>query len=94
MVQLCHLSLLRAESEPAPLPATSRAAHLIEVPLPITGTVDTQIKRKVDLLLSQQTTSETRPILILEFAGRTNKRVSVVNSNDVFHWRVIWRAIG
>ena len=48
-------------------PSTDTSAHLIPIPLPITGTVDTQIKRKIDKLLSELSGSATRPILILEF---------------------------
>ena len=71
VAQLCHLPTLQAQSEPAATQQRTapREAHLIEVPLPITGMVDTKIKRKIDLLLSQQGTSENRPILILEVAG-------------------------
>jgi membrane-bound ClpP family serine protease len=52
---------------------TSQAVYLIEVPLPITGMVDTQIKRKIELLLSEQVPSEVRPILILEFSSQSSE---------------------
>ena len=71
VAQLIHVPELRAQSELAGglRDTTTPAAYLIEVPLPITGMVDTQIKRKIDLLLSQRATSEKRPILILEFSS-------------------------
>lgn len=74
-LQFTHLLSLRAETEPAAAQSgrAPREAHLIEVPLPIAGTVDTQIKRQIDLLLSRQTASENRPILILEFSGRDDQ---------------------
>ena len=49
--------------------AAPRTAQLIEVPLPITGTVDTQIKQQIDQILAQRASLDPRPIIILEFAG-------------------------
>lgn len=48
--------------------AAPRAARLIPVPLPIVGNVDTNVKRMIDQVVSQQEdVSEPRPFLILEF---------------------------
>ena len=49
-------------------------AHLIPVPLPISGTVDTQIKRKIDRVLSESAGGGARPTLILEFRGSDESR--------------------
>jgi len=45
------------------------AGHLIRVPLPITGEVDTRVKGMIDELLTGLAGSDERPILILEFRG-------------------------
>ena len=75
VAQLIQVSELRAQSEPAGVSEVARtpSVYLIEVPAPIIGMVDTQIKRQIDQLLSQQETSEQRPILILEFSGKADQ---------------------
>ncbi|MBI84727.1 MAG: hypothetical protein CMJ81_16155 [Planctomycetaceae bacterium] len=47
--------------------AEGSAARLIRVPLPITGAVDDQVKRKIDQALNAFSNHEPRPILVLEF---------------------------
>ncbi len=47
--------------------AEGSAATLIRIPLPITGTVDDQVKRKIDQALHTFADHEPRPILVLEF---------------------------
>ena len=54
-------------ASPAVDVVADRPAHLIPVPLPITGTVDTQVKRMIDKLLAEFNGDGARPILILEF---------------------------
>jgi membrane-bound ClpP family serine protease len=75
VAQLIHVPESQAQPELAGgLPGTTApAVHLIEVPLPISGMVDTQIKRQIDQFLSQQSTSEKRPILILEFSSQADQ---------------------
>lgn len=52
-----------------PLVSAHPTGHLIRVPLPITGEVDTRMKGMIDELLSGLDSTDERPILILEFRG-------------------------
>ena len=54
--------------EPAAKPATTPAAAIVSVPLPLTGTADTQLIGKLDKLLAELPASDARPIVVLEFA--------------------------
>jgi len=54
-------SSLHADTEPQAL--------LVRVPLPIGGTVDEQVRQQIDRFLADLATSETRPVLVLEFAS-------------------------
>jgi membrane-bound serine protease (ClpP class) len=56
-----------ATPAPAPTPPAAREAHLVRIPLPIVGTVDTQVKRQIDQLVSNA--KPPRPLLVLEFFG-------------------------
>lgn len=47
-------------------PAPARSAHLIRVPLPITGNVDTDVKRAIEGALQSNKGSGERPIIVLE----------------------------
>ncbi len=42
--------------------------RLVQVPLPIQGTVDTQVRRSIEQILSNIPDSTSRPIVVLEFA--------------------------
>ena len=45
-----------------------RIARLVRIPLPISGTVDTAVKRSVDQLLEElPKNAEPRPVLVFEF---------------------------
>lgn len=57
------------EDKEAPL---AGEAQLIRVPLPITGEVDTRVKRMVDDWLSDTASRSDRPTLILEFRPRAD----------------------
>lgn len=49
-------------------PKKAREAFLIQVPLPITGQADQQVRRQIDRILPRfERVSENRPILVLEF---------------------------
>jgi len=52
------------------------SAHLVQVPLPITGTVDLQLKQKIDRFLSELQGNGPRPLLILEFTAERGKETS------------------
>jgi hypothetical protein len=58
-----------AES-PAPIanPTVAPAAALVSVPLPLSGTADTQLIGKLDKLLAELPGGDARPIVVLEFA--------------------------
>jgi membrane-bound serine protease (ClpP class) len=70
-----------AEAPPAePTPAESKpaepviqAGRLIRVPLPITGSADTQVKRAVQKALSEMPPGESRPVLVFDFASTQNQ---------------------
>lgn len=53
-----------------PEPTTSGMARLVQIPLPIRGLVDTQVRRGVEQVLDSVRNAETpeRPIVVLEFA--------------------------
>jgi membrane-bound ClpP family serine protease len=53
----------------APAP---RAAFLVSVPLPISGTVDTDIKQALNRIQSDDSETTSRPIVVLEFVGEGN----------------------
>ena len=70
------LLLIAADDPPqeGPLPSAAvapadsrRSAHLVRVPLPITGTVDERVKLKVDQVLAESSGDEFQPVVILEF---------------------------
>ena len=42
--------------------------RLIKLPLPIQGTVDTQVRRSIEQILSNVDSAQTRPTIVLEFA--------------------------
>ena len=42
-------------------------ARLVRIPLPITGTADTRVKRAVDSLLSELSQDGPRPVVVFEF---------------------------
>jgi membrane-bound serine protease (ClpP class) len=44
-----------------------RFARLVRIPLPIRGTVDTQVRLVLEQILSSVPDSEARPIVVLEF---------------------------
>ena len=46
--------------------------RLVQVPLPIQGTVDTQVRRSIEQILSNVPKSTERPIIVLEFAPPAN----------------------
>jgi membrane-bound ClpP family serine protease len=50
-----------------------RAGRLIRVPLPITGNVDTQVRRSVERAIHELRGAPQRPILVLEFIPRQNQ---------------------
>ena len=52
----------------APNDQGTATAHLIRVPLPITGTVDDQVKQRIDQLLERNQNGHPRPVLVLEFS--------------------------
>ncbi|MBP87790.1 MAG: hypothetical protein CMJ64_13885 [Planctomycetaceae bacterium] len=67
-----------SDSESAAVEASAglapRSARLIPVPLPIVGNVDTNVKRMIDQVVSQQEDgSSARPVLILEFRAKRNQ---------------------
>jgi membrane-bound ClpP family serine protease len=62
----------RAADAKAPAPAAVRA-HLLPVTLPITGSVDQHVKRRIDQLLGELPASDARPLLILEFRSRSGQ---------------------
>jgi membrane-bound serine protease (ClpP class) len=53
----------------APADATTRAAYLVRIPLPIAGNVDTQVEQMVSKLLERMPAGEQRPVLIFEFSA-------------------------
>lgn len=67
----------RDESSPPPplddggvIPAAPGEGYLVDVPLPITGTVDTQLETMIDRLLDRLPNSRPRPVLILQFDSK------------------------
>lgn len=48
-------------------PPHLRAGRLIRVPLPITGNVDTQVRRSIERAITDLRASDQRPVLVLEF---------------------------
>jgi membrane-bound ClpP family serine protease len=56
-----------SEAGPSTATGTPNAGRLIRIPLPITGTVDTRVKRAVDHVLSELPQDGSRPILVFEF---------------------------
>ncbi len=67
--QLADRPTLQAQPNATTSSQRTAPVYLVEVPLPIAGTVDTQVKRQIDQLLSRDVPSTPRPILILEFSG-------------------------
>lgn len=61
------------EATTQPKPVESTRAHLIPVPLPITGSVDDHLKRRIDQILSELPRGTARPILVLEFRPSVGK---------------------
>lgn len=64
-----------SEAQPAatetPAVVAPRSARLIPVPLPIVGNVDTNVKRMIDQVVSNQgDVGSPRPVLILEFRAK------------------------
>lgn len=57
-------------ASPPPAEAVLPLAHLIRVPLPITGEVDSRLKAMIEALLPTWQGAVERPILILEFGTR------------------------
>jgi len=55
-------------------PEEPAVGRLVRIPLPITGTVDTQVKRTVDRRLAELKPQRARPVLVLEFAGRDGRQ--------------------
>lgn len=47
-----------------------RLAHLVTIPLPIVGSVDTSVKRQIDNIISKLDRSPSRPVLVFEFQGK------------------------
>ena len=60
------------DGKPATATEPERPAHLVPVPLPIRGTVDTQVKAMVGKLQADAPSGGVRPILILEFRKPAN----------------------
>ena len=64
---------LAASAQEAPVEAArgelapQRHARLVRIPLPIRGTVDTQVRRVLDQILSSFPPGQGRPIVVLEF---------------------------
>ena len=56
-----------ASDHESPSPGAFSHAHLIQIPLPISGTVDDQVKQQIDRVLDQISFNNDRPVLILEF---------------------------
>ncbi len=50
-------------------PDASEVGRLVRVPLPITGTVDTQVKRAAQKALAELKPGDSRPVLVFEFAA-------------------------
>lgn len=60
------------EAAPAEAPA-KQVGRLIHVPLPITGVVDTQVKRTVQRALAEMAATKARPTLVFEFSSKQNQ---------------------
>ena len=58
----------REPAADAPAPQNHPVGRLIRVPLPITGSVDSQVKRSVERALVELPKKDGRPILVFEFA--------------------------
>ncbi len=56
-----------------PKPAELARAYLIPVPLPIAGSVDNHLKRRIDQILSELPRGTARQILVLEFRPAAGK---------------------
>jgi membrane-bound serine protease (ClpP class) len=50
-----------------------RTADLVVVPLPITGTVDTQVKQAIARVLARQRPAASRPLVVLEFRSEPDQ---------------------
>ncbi len=61
-----------AAAEP-PVKESHPAGRLIRVPLPITGSVDSQVKRAVERALAELPKAAGRPVLVFEFFPAHNK---------------------
>ena len=55
------------QQPPAEKGRAAAAAYLVPVTLPITGTVDTHVKRRIDQILAELPAGDARPVLILEY---------------------------
>ncbi|MHB0957320.1 MAG: NfeD family protein [Pirellulaceae bacterium] len=68
---LIGLSVMLTAADEAPSPASAEsqpaAAVLVSVPLPLSGTADSQLKGSLEKVLADLPTGRTRPIVILEF---------------------------
>ena len=51
---------------------TQPLVRLLKVPLPIQGTVDTQVRRSIEQILSNAEAAQERPIIVLEFVPPQN----------------------
>ena len=81
---LAGFALLAADNKPAPPqaeqpgdaakgPAATHPGRLIRVPLPLVGTADTQVIRKVKHALEKLPAGEDRPVLVFEFSSSKNQ---------------------
>lgn len=69
------LALVRGdEGAAAAKPTALRPARIVVVPLPITGTLDTQIERNIEQVLEQLPDDGSRPVLILEFRPKPGQQ--------------------
>ena len=56
-----------ADDEPASEPVNQRKGYLIQVPLPIVGSVNDQVRGMITRLLARLPKDGPRPVLVLEF---------------------------
>jgi membrane-bound ClpP family serine protease len=58
---------------PQPVEAPKQVGRLIRIPMPITGSADTQVKRAVQKALAEMPKGEPRGVLVFEFSGSHNQ---------------------
>lgn len=58
---------------PTKAPAATHSGRLIRVPLPLVGTADTQVIRKVKHALEKLPAGDDRPVLVFEFSSSQNQ---------------------